>query len=180
MIALLEDGDTSPTARRIAARAGVSLRVVFHHFDDVESLLQAAVAVQVERRWSRVEPIRQTLKLHDRIHQLVRVRAELYESVAKVRRVALALELSSPVIAQELQRSREVLRDQLRQTFAREIASSSPARRRRLLDALEAATSFEAWDGMRRAGHTASQCRRAVGTLLCSLLAGQLSSGAGS
>ena len=38
LLGLLEDGIPKPTAREIAERAGVSLRTVFAHFDEVESL----------------------------------------------------------------------------------------------------------------------------------------------
>ena len=38
LIALLREGDTEPTARAVAERAGVSLRLVFHHFADMDEL----------------------------------------------------------------------------------------------------------------------------------------------
>src|SRR5208282_909869 len=38
LLDLLGEGDLRPTAARIADRAGVSLRLVFHHFDDLEAI----------------------------------------------------------------------------------------------------------------------------------------------
>src|SRR3546814_6231042 len=35
---LIDEGDLRPTAPRVAERAGVSVRSVFQHFDDLESL----------------------------------------------------------------------------------------------------------------------------------------------
>ena len=35
---LIESGDPSPSAARVAKRAGVGLRSVFRHFDDMDSL----------------------------------------------------------------------------------------------------------------------------------------------
>ncbi len=46
-----------PTARQVAEQAGVSLRLVFHHFEDMESLLESAVDVQVERHWKNLEVV---------------------------------------------------------------------------------------------------------------------------
>jgi AcrR family transcriptional regulator len=45
----LSIGAPAPSAARIAARAGVSLRSVFQHFNDVESLFAAAASRQAER-----------------------------------------------------------------------------------------------------------------------------------
>src|SRR4051794_41945586 len=39
---LHHDGDLRPTATRVADRAGVSLRTVWQHFDDLEALLVEA------------------------------------------------------------------------------------------------------------------------------------------
>ena len=41
LLALIEAGELRPSAARIAERAGVSLRSVFQHFRDVESLFAA-------------------------------------------------------------------------------------------------------------------------------------------
>src|SRR5262249_58385643 len=49
LLALIERGDLRPSAARIAERAGVSLRSVFQHFNDVESLFAAAAERQAER-----------------------------------------------------------------------------------------------------------------------------------
>ena len=48
-VALVEEGDLRPTAPRIAERAGVSVRSVFQHFDDLPALHTAVVDRVVER-----------------------------------------------------------------------------------------------------------------------------------
>ena len=48
-IALLEDGDLRPTAPRVAERASVSVRSVFQHFDDLQSLHTAVAERIVDR-----------------------------------------------------------------------------------------------------------------------------------
>src|SRR4029450_8701570 len=49
LLVLIESGELRPSAARIAQRAGVSLRSVFQHFSDVESLFAAAASRQTER-----------------------------------------------------------------------------------------------------------------------------------
>ncbi len=46
LISLLEEGDTQPTAKLIAQRADVSLRLVFHHFEDMDALYRAVMILQ--------------------------------------------------------------------------------------------------------------------------------------
>src|SRR6202040_367201 len=67
MISLLEEGDAQPTARRIAERAGVSLRLVFHHFDDLEAIYSELADRQAERVKPLTVPIPVTLPLPLRI-----------------------------------------------------------------------------------------------------------------
>src|SRR5687768_11953208 len=56
-IGLVEDGDLRPTAPRIAERAGVSVRSVFQHFVDLESLFAAVADRWVERLAVLVVPV---------------------------------------------------------------------------------------------------------------------------
>src|ERR1044072_5768679 len=42
LLSLLDEGNLRPTARQVAERAGVSLRSVYVHFDDLEDLFTAA------------------------------------------------------------------------------------------------------------------------------------------
>lgn len=168
MIALLEEGNPQPSAREIAKRAGVSLRLVFHHFDDMEQVLRAAVAVQVERHWNRLRPVPASLPLDERIEQLVRQRETLYESIAPVRRAAARAEQSSPTVAAELGRARLQLRDDFEIAFEEGLHGSGAKER---LDALEAAGSWETWELLRgRMGLSRSAARRVVIRMVKSLV----------
>src|ERR1041384_7993999 len=85
LLELFEQGDLRPTAERIAERAGVSLRLVFHHFTDLEALFAAAA----DRHLERVQPTLRTVAaegpLEMRIQEFVAERARLYEKIAPVR-----------------------------------------------------------------------------------------------
>lgn len=170
LISLLEDGVTEPTAREVSARAGVSLRLVFHHFDDMEQLLRAAVTVQVERHWSHLRPVEPSLPVGERVAQLVRQRESLFEAITPVRRAAARVEAGSPTVAGELSNARLVLRGAAQRAFCPELEAAGPARAE-LLDALEAATSWETWDQLRRRmGLSPAAARRVVIRTVLSLL----------
>jgi AcrR family transcriptional regulator len=170
MISLTEDGEARPTARRIAERAGVSLRLVFHHFEDLESILRAAVAIQEQRHWRQIQPVVPTLPLAERVTRVIRQRAAVFHAVAPVRRSADIVKDSSPVVAAELDRGRQWLRSQLRATFAPELDLRRPAKAQVLLDSLEVATSWETWEQLQRLGRTPSACRRTMEALTLAVL----------
>jgi TetR/AcrR family transcriptional regulator, regulator of autoinduction and epiphytic fitness len=54
---LHQEGDLRPTAPRVAERAGVSLRTVWQHFNDLETLLVAAGQRDYEIAMRYVTPI---------------------------------------------------------------------------------------------------------------------------
>ena len=63
LIELLREGDQEPTARAVAQRAGVSLRLVFHHFTEMDDLYHYVAALQLRRQWSDMPRISSKLAL---------------------------------------------------------------------------------------------------------------------
>jgi TetR/AcrR family transcriptional regulator, regulator of autoinduction and epiphytic fitness len=167
MLALIEEGDPQPTAKRVAERAGVALRSVFHHFDDVESVLAAAARLQAERHWHIVKPVAPELPLGERIAQVVAQRSTLFERIAPARRAALLVEHDSPVISAWLEEGRTMLRRQLVATFAPELAGEG----RELLAALEVSASWTTWESLRhRQGLSVNAARRVLARVLTALV----------
>jgi AcrR family transcriptional regulator len=147
--ALNAEGDLRPTAPRIAERAGVSLRTIWQHFDDFESLLLEAGQRDFELVIQRVRPIDPALPLDERVRLCVAQRAETYADLAPVWRAA---RLHEPFSA-ELRRSRDRLirasRMELQRLFATELEALPTSQRRVVVDALQVALNFPAWDTMR-------------------------------
>lgn len=167
MLALIEEGDPRPTAKRVAERAGVALRSVFHHFDDVESVLAAAARLQAERHWHVVQPVASELARRERIAQVVAQRSTLFERITPARRAALLAEHDSPVLRAWLEEGSATLRRQLAATFAPELAREG----RDLLAALEVSASWTAWESLRRRqGLSVNAARRVLTRLLTTLL----------
>jgi TetR/AcrR family transcriptional regulator, regulator of autoinduction and epiphytic fitness len=174
MIALIEEGEPRPTARQVAERAGVSLRLVFHHFADLEAVLRAAVEIQERRHWRRLGPVDPAQALSTRLASVVRQRAEVFEAVAPVRRSAQFVEHQSPIVATQLGRVRRALRRQLADGFAPELARFDATTARTVLDALDVALGWESWDQLRRLGRTVAACRRTMETMAGAVLSAPL------
>jgi AcrR family transcriptional regulator len=138
---LLGEGHPQPTAQEVADRSGLSIRSIFRLFEDVESLYAAAVARQTERIAPLLEPVEVGGTRGERIAALVAARGKLFEAIAPVRRSGLRQAAGSPAIAAGLARADEALRRQVRDQF--DLADDL------VLDAVDAAASFETWDRLR-------------------------------
>ena len=148
VIALLEEGGSIPTARQVAERAGVSLRLVFHHFDDMEAVFEEAAMLQGLRHWRLITDADPSLPLHKRIVHITTQRRRLFEAITPVRRAANARLRSSSTIQDGLALGRARLRAQLTATFAPELERAGDDAVL-VLDALDAAGSWEAWESLR-------------------------------
>src|SRR3954452_3943719 len=95
--ALHHEGDLRPTAPRVAERAGVSVRTVWQHFEDLETLLVAAGQRDLEIARSFVTAIDVGLPCADRVRLLVEQRARMFEAMAPPWRAA---RLQEPFSAQ--------------------------------------------------------------------------------
>jgi len=141
---LHHDGDLLPTAPRVAERAGVSVRTVWQHFDDLETLLVEAGERDLEIAMTFVTPIDPGLPLPVRIEQLIDQRSRMYEEMAPVWRAARLKSPFSPQIRLNRDRMVRLGRQQLASVFATEL-EDAPG----LLSALEVATGWAAWECMR-------------------------------
>lgn len=168
LLELFEQGHLSPTSREIAERAGVSLRTVFQHFDDMEALCAAVSQRQIDRIWSHLELLPGCDEPLDvRLDGFVAQRAQLFETITSPRRAAAKALDASPALMRGLARSEAFLRRQVTETFAPELAAADPDR----IAAADFVSSWEAWDGLRRSSrHSVDSASRIMRRLLLSLL----------
>ena len=148
ILALLDDGEAQPTAHQVSQRSGVSMRSIFRLFDDMDALHRAAIDRQIERITPMLTPLPTEGPAADRIAALVGNRAEIFEAIAPVRRLALRLAPQSPPIRHELARIGRYFRDQVTAVFDAEIQGRVDDEAV-LLEALDAATSWDAWERLR-------------------------------
>ena len=150
MLSLIDGGDLRPTARRVAEQANISLRSVFQHFADLESLYAAVADAQAARLAWLISQDAGEGPLAERTRSFVERRAELLETITPVRRAALLQEpFSRSWRAAFAGRMRwRVRRSSV--TFAPELGVPARGDATRLVFALDIATNWSAWDGLRR------------------------------
>jgi TetR/AcrR family transcriptional regulator, regulator of autoinduction and epiphytic fitness len=172
LISLLEEGDPAPTAKMVAQRAGVSLRLVFHHYEDMDALYRAVMVLQAQRYWSKVRDVPADLPFTQRVDRVVRQRGRLFDAVSPVRRAAVPLASRSDELAAALAESNSFLRGRLEVTFATELEAAGDGAKD-LLDAVDAAASWEVWERLRLGQHlSAVAARRVMARTLRALLEG--------
>jgi AcrR family transcriptional regulator len=161
---LVGEGLLQPTAQQVAERAGVGIRSVFRHFDDMDGLY----ATMDERLSADARPILRedagAGALRERARALVQRRAKLFERIAPYKRSANVQRWRSDFLrSRHANLVRELRADLLRSLpeLADEAAET--------LEAIDAFTSFETWDRLR--GDQRLSRERAEATLERGLLA---------
>jgi TetR/AcrR family transcriptional regulator of autoinduction and epiphytic fitness len=151
LIEVLEEGYINPSAQQIAERAGVSLRLVFHHFRDMESLYTEMFGVVFK---ARILPHLRFPSgegpFTERITAFVEQRSRLFEAIGPIRRAGEWQEPLSPTLAQQFTEGRTANAAEAITTFTTEIEALPEEVRPTVTHAVVMATSFAAWDMMRR------------------------------
>lgn len=143
---LVGEGELEPSAQQVADRAEVNIRTVFRLFSDMDALY----ATLNSRLVAEVTPIvsekpHEGTSVRERASALVAERASLYERIAPYLRATNFARARSSFLASQYRKVIAQLRERLVRWLP-ELAGASPD----LLEALDLATSFEAWDRLRR------------------------------
>ena len=171
LLDLIDAGTLQPTAQEVAARAGVSPRIVYFHFDDHARLFAAAAARQTERIFSDIKLLSADGPLDERLDAFVNMRARIFQRVFNTRRAARLHEHCAPVVANALAFVRAVKREEAERVFGRELAAMRPPLRRDRAQALGAVTSFNTWESLRgHAGLSVEDARRVWRGLIAAVL----------
>jgi len=155
---LAEEGKIPPTAELVAERSGVSVASIFRYFDGLDDLQVHAHRRFRERFAPLVAAVGDGPRSH-RIEALVDSRLDLYEQAGAIMALARLRALEHEPLLEASTETRAALADQVRATFAPETKGSSPGRTAELVAVIDAFTSLEAWDVMRR---THARSRRQI------------------
>jgi AcrR family transcriptional regulator len=170
LLSLLEEGDLQPTANRIAERAGISPRLIYHHFGDLEALFHAAALRQGERIVHLTAPIPDDLPFEERLDLFVMQRADILEWMTPVRRASL---LQEP-FSHELQRARDTFiavgEQHTMGVFAEELALVPLERRPTVRAAVATSSGWSFWDSLRTSGRSVDEARAAMRCTIEALL----------
>ncbi|HXY46001.1 MAG TPA: TetR/AcrR family transcriptional regulator [Acidimicrobiales bacterium] len=165
-----QGGGPVPGAGEVAARAGVSERTVFRHFADLDSLFLAAAAHQRPTLVKYLAPTPDDPELDKRIAAMVKLRAKLYEEIAPVRRVAVRLAATYPVMAQSLGEVYQAGRAQILAVFKPELTRAGRSKSS-VLDEVDLVLSWAVWETLRSLqGASTERARKLVSELLTVVL----------
>lgn len=150
LLDLLREGHLDISAATIARRAGLSERSIFRYFDDLDDLYRAVCAVQFERerKHAEIDSFR-TGSTADKIDHFVAQRIRLFTSVGNVGRASRVFARHNLVIAKQLRRARTMLRRQVADHFADEIAGLPAGERDSVATVIDSLCNFESYDIMR-------------------------------
>lgn len=180
LLDLYAEGNLRPDAQEVAERSGVSRRSVFRYFDDRDDLDRTAIDRQQERVWHLVEiPAVGEGPLDDRIARIAEQRVALFRDLRPAARVARLRAPFYPVIAAQLEQSRQLYALQIELQFAPELNAMAPTRRAETLAAADAACSFETYDFLRARGLDSIAVAGVLRRALVSLFAGSPTGHAG-
>lgn len=149
LLSLLEEGDLRPTAGRIAERAGISERLIYHHFAELDALMGTVATRQIARAQARRTPLDPSASLAARVRDICADRADLHEWTTPIRRASQLQEPSSTTLAAARRQVNETLRAEVETQFAAELDRLGRAGRRELLAALDVTLSWPVWYSLR-------------------------------
>lgn len=157
LFALIEEGDVDPGAASVAERAGVGLRTVFRHFEDMDGLYRE----MAERLEAEILPIVmspwQSQDWKERLHELVERRAGIYERLMPLKVAANLRRFSSPQLRHAYTRFLTMERAGLTGILPDAVRSDET-----LLGALELLTGFQSWRRMRQDQGLSAEASEAV------------------
>ncbi|MCG8591051.1 MAG: TetR/AcrR family transcriptional regulator [Proteobacteria bacterium] len=144
LMELIGEGELIPTAEQVALRAEVGTRTVFRHFDDMDSLFAEMNArLEAELLPLADKPVPPG-SVEERARALVAQRATLFERLAPYKRSGDLQRWRSPFLQSNHARMVRRMRARLLKVLP-ELEDAPSA----VLEALDQATSFEAWNRLR-------------------------------
>lgn len=140
MLDLVGNGDVNPSAARVAEAAGVGLRSVFRHFDDMDALYREMSEVIEARVMPIVQspPVGQGWK--DRLADIAERRARVFDAILPFRISANIKRFQSPYLMQDYRRLLQMEVAAVDAQLPAHVTSDAVASR-----ALNAILSFQTW-----------------------------------
>ena len=168
MLELVRDGNMGPSAAQVAERAGVGLRTVFRHFEEMEVLYREMAEVTQ----AKVRPIIEKAYTHtawrDRLLEMVERRIKIHEDIMPLKIAGSVLRFRSAFLMDDYTNHLCLERKMLEA-----VLPSGVRKDQTLLRALEMVTSFQAWRCLRQdQALPVAEARRVMLRLLRGVLSG--------
>ena len=142
---LLAEGDMTPSAVDVAARAKVGMRTVFRHFEDMDKIYNEMALELSEAVIPMITAPYETTAWRDRLFECLEKRAELYEIVFPMKLCLTIRRFQSRFLEEQHQRDISYLRSALQTILPDEILND-----RDVFGAIEAALDFSTWRQLRQ------------------------------
>jgi AcrR family transcriptional regulator len=145
MIELVRAGNPSPTADEVAVRAGLAMRTVFRHFDDMESLYrEIAQRIQGEAQ-AMLSATSEGATWRARLDHMIDNRVALYCTLAPMKRAADAMRHRSAFLQADHEKFVRLGRNRLFEQLPADLRCDAGC-----IEALDALTSFEFFSRLTR------------------------------
>ena len=142
---LIGEGDMSPSAVSVAARADVGLRTVFRHFEDMDSIYDEMTAELSEAVMPKLKAPFVSSTWRERLMESVERRADIYEMVFPMKVCMSLRRFQSDFIKTQHEQDVALERSTLKAILPKEIVSN-----RTLFSALETTLAFTTWRRLRQ------------------------------
>jgi len=140
MMELLAEGESDPSADRVAERAGIGVRSVFRHFDDKEGLYREMNAILMEAYREEWTAPYKSEDWREQLFELVERRAKVYEEIAPYRIPTIVQRFNLPVLMENYRRLLKTEHGALYSILPDSVRKDEKRTRAILL-----ATSFDSW-----------------------------------
>jgi AcrR family transcriptional regulator len=145
MLELVRAGAISPGAEEVAERAGVGLRTVFRHFDDMDSLYrEMAETMRIELQPIVAAPF-SSRDWKGRLDEIVDRRSRLFERVMPFKNAADVHRHRSIFLRKDYETMRSAEREVLESALPAALRNEAG-----FFEALDQALSFSTWQHLRR------------------------------
>jgi AcrR family transcriptional regulator len=150
VVELFSEGNLDPGPDEVADRVGLSTRSVYRYFEDRDGLVRAAIDRHLERVFPSylIHAIGEG-GLDDRIRRFVGARLRLHETIAPTARAARIRAAVNPILREQVDLTRQALREQVDKHFAAELDALDEPRRLSVSAAVDALGQFESLDYLR-------------------------------
>jgi len=144
MFELLREDDMTPTALAVAERAGVGLRTVFRHFEDMESIFEEMTEELKAVTMPKVIAPFEATDWRDQLMELVDRNAELWEEVFPMQVALVVRRFQSDFLQKQYQSEVQLLRSAFKSFLPKDIIEN-----RALFSAIEVNFTFATWRRLR-------------------------------
>jgi AcrR family transcriptional regulator len=141
---LVIDGNMDPSAHEIAECAGVGLRSVFRHFEDIDSIHSEMIARLEETYLPRILQATTSNDWREQMLELLEIRSKVYEEIMRLHVAGSIRRYKSTVLMEDYNRMRRMELSAIKAIIPSKLSDDKP-----LLFALEATLSLRNWYTLR-------------------------------